>query len=685
MRAKESKASKSAFLEETKQLGSDLLTSRSHVNNAPVLLSTLSNVKHPSPPRAEALRSLQAFFVSLLRAGKLESGARSVEAAKDGEEPEAVYRMWVWSKYQEFRKTVFRIITEESASVLRVEALNTWMDLVRDEKPGEFNNTLYIKLCEATVRWKGSTNEILQLLIKKYSKYCDVRYYTYANLEMLISKRLRKNEKVDAAVSSDEDEDNRTGVRLHAFSRNAYELLSSLPTLSNDEQKSGDDVYELWTHGQDEDRNATLLGEKGGKRKDRASSSKTKQSKPTSPKKQKAAFSKAWLAFLRLALPLDTYKKVLGRLHRQVIPHMNNPILLSDFLTQSYDVGGLISVMALSSLFILITGHGLEYPDFYNKLYALLEPSIFVAKHRSRFFELLDSCLKSSHLPAYLAAAFAKRLGRLVLSAPPSGSIVVIALIHNILRRHPSVNCLVHRDSSQATTIAAVKDGANGEGITDSTVAKKVPEEKSDKAVDGKLGVDPFRADETDTAKCDALQSSLWEIETLRRHYCPAVSRFVESLETDLTVRAKTTEMSISDFSSTSYATIFNEEVGRRLKAVPLAFYHSVPSTLFAENSFEGWTFGDVDVTPMRAIEDTKTSIMEVNKEMINAEEVSDEDENGDQEEGGNEDDEVEENKDSMDDLDSDRDSDDSAGSRSRSEQSEGEDWPGPLKRFRNG
>lgn len=44
--------------------------------------------------------------------------------------------------------------------------------------------------------------------------------------------------------------------------------------------------------------------------------------------------------------------------------------------------------MALNGLFILITKHGLEYPDFYNKLYALLEPSIFVAKHRARFFEV---------------------------------------------------------------------------------------------------------------------------------------------------------------------------------------------------------------------------------------------------------------------------------------------------------
>ncbi|GJY71878.1 nucleolar complex protein 4 homolog B [Tanacetum coccineum] len=67
--------------------------------------------------------------------------------------------------------------------------------------------------------------------------------------------------------------------------------------------------------------------------------------------------------------------------------------------------------MALSSLFILMTEHGLEYPNLYVKLYALLEPS------------LLDSCLKSPLLPAYLAASFAKKLSRLALTVPPSGGL----------------------------------------------------------------------------------------------------------------------------------------------------------------------------------------------------------------------------------------------------------------------
>lgn len=61
------------------------------------------------------------------------------------------------------------------------------------------------------------------------------------------------------------------------------------------------------------------------------------------------------------------------------------------------------------------------------------------------FLQLLDSCLKSPLLPAYLAAAFAKKLSRLALFVPPSGALIIIALIHNLLRRHPSINCLVHQ------------------------------------------------------------------------------------------------------------------------------------------------------------------------------------------------------------------------------------------------
>ena len=71
----------------------------------------------------------------------------------------------------------------------------------------------------------------------------------------------------------------------------------------------------------------------------------------------------------------------------------------SDFLTTSYDIGGVISVMALNGLFVLMTQHGLEYPKFYEKLYALLTPAVFLAKHRAVFFQV--SFVKAAFMRFY--------------------------------------------------------------------------------------------------------------------------------------------------------------------------------------------------------------------------------------------------------------------------------------------
>lgn len=49
------------------------------------------------------------------------------------------------------------------------------------------------------------------------------------------------------------------------------------------------------------------------------------------------------------------------------------------------------------------------------------------------------------HLPAYLVAAFIKRLARLALTAPPDALLMVMPFIYNLLRRHPSCKVLVHK------------------------------------------------------------------------------------------------------------------------------------------------------------------------------------------------------------------------------------------------
>ena len=69
--------------------------------------------------------------------------------------------------------------------------------------------------------------------------------------------------------------------------------------------------------------------------------------------------------------------QVLLRMHEDIIPHLANPLMLADLLTGALDSGGLVGMLALHAIFVLVTQHGLEYPDFYARLYELLQPSAF--------------------------------------------------------------------------------------------------------------------------------------------------------------------------------------------------------------------------------------------------------------------------------------------------------------------
>ncbi|KAL5562325.1 hypothetical protein UlMin_032072 [Ulmus minor] len=575
---KQKKKQKNTTLSHLKTLGHDLLSSRAHINNLPVLLSYVSST---SPPQyvLESLLSLQSFFTPVLP-DLPPSSSKPSAPNNSQDDPEFIYRTWLRSKFDEFVKLLIDVlISTQFDETLKEVVLDTIMEFVKLGNGGKFHSAIYHKLLHNIVHSTSPVEFLLDLLVSKYFKYIDIRYFTYISVEK-ISRTLGEkgvSDNKNLGVDGNNESDSKESVEhIH----NIHYILSHIPPLEGSVDKTD---HEMWSEsGENED--------SSGKHKVEEKQKKTEQhnskilSTANIVKRMKQKFSKAWITFLKLSLPLDVYKEVLANLHQVVIPYFSNPVILCDFLTRSYDIGGVISVMALSSLFILMTQHGLEYPNFYEKLYALLVPSIFMAKHRSKFFQLLDSCLKSPLLPAYLAAAFAKKLSRLSISIPPSGALVTTALIHNLLRRHPSINCLVHRE-------------VGDESVKDDSEAGKMTADSVDGTITGgnqlvrKRGIDYFNNEESDPKKSSAMRSSLWEIDTLRHHYCPPVSRFVLSLENDLTVRAKTTEMSIKDFSSGSYATIFGDEIRRRVKQVPLAFYKATPTSLFSESEFAGWTF----------------------------------------------------------------------------------------------
>ncbi|CAN6905675.1 unnamed protein product, partial [Brassica oleracea] len=543
------------------------------------LTSTTSLSFSPSsPPQfvVESLLSLQSFFTPLLsqlpstsssstKRPRSEEDDDDTSNKKTDEDPEVIFKAWLRSKFDEFVKLLLDVlVSQQSEDTLKDIVLGTLMEFVKLLNAGRFHSSIFHRILNAIIHSAVDIDVFLDMLT---SKYFNMFYFTYISMEKFV-KTLEASSVVsaDRTVIEHSETENESKDSLEFSIRKIYQVLSRIPPPQKQAEKSD---HEMWSVS-DESSSSEKPKDKKKKNKDQDSSL---LSPTTIAKRMKLKFTKAWISFLRLPLPLDVYKEVLASIHQTVIPHLSNPAMLCDFLKKSYDIGGVVSVMALSSLFILMTEHGLEYPNFYEKLYyALLVPSVFVAKHRARFLQLLDACLRSLLLPAYLAASFAKKLSRLSLSVPPSGSLVITALIYN----QPS--CA----SGIAFETVETANEANSEADEPNECRPKTNKN---------LGIDYFNNQESDLKKTGAMMSSLWEIDTLRHHYCPPVSRFVSSLETDLTVRAKTTEMKIEDFSSGSYATIFGDEIRMRVKQVPLAFYKAVPTSLFEDSDFPGWTF----------------------------------------------------------------------------------------------
>merc|ERR1712100_922950 len=141
-------------------------------------------------------------------------------------------------------------------------------------------------------------------------------------------------------------------------------------------------------------------------------------------------------------------------------------------------------------------------------------------------------------LPAHLVAAFIKRLCRSALSSPPSSALFVLALVSNLLKKHPECKCLVQR--------------------------KEITEIE-----------DKFIAYEDDPVECRALQSSLWELSVFEQHYYPAVATLAKSIGRE--EEEKSPLYSIEEFANHTYASLFDQEKKKKNTKTALTF--KKPST----------------------------------------------------------------------------------------------------------
>lgn len=261
----------------------------------------------------------------------------------------------------------------------------------------------------------------------------------------------------------------------------------------------------------------------------------------------------AWLAILRSALTKDQRKYILSLLTKRIVPWFTRIETLMDFLTDSYNAGGATSLLALSGLFYLITEKNLDYPHFFTKLYSLLDENLLHSKHRSRFFRLLDTFMSSTHLPAALVASFIKRLARLALHAPPGAIVVIVPWLYNMLKAHPTCTFMIHRE----TRLPSAKKLLESEGMDD-----------------------PFDMLCTDPMESHAIDSSLWEIETLQSHYHPNVATLAKIISEQFTKRS----YSLEDFLDHNYKDLVQAELGKKdLKRAPVVEFE-IPKRIFTND-----------------------------------------------------------------------------------------------------
>lgn len=537
------------------------------------------------------INALKLYFVETYEPQNTQMKSHPSISGDAASDPKAVYSQWMQRQFTACCDALLGTLTSNKDAQVQVSALAALMEFTRLKRLGEFDNQLFFKVTAQMLTGVGVTPEAVGALLEKYAAHADVRYHMLKSLAKLCSSSslLHSFENTRRAANGERDDDSDAvddevkpsnqqletesvvddvHVSAHDFSRNVYDVMVRLPIVNKDaaELTSWCGIAEVGAVIPAKDGSGPRQRRKQRQEKDPTAPGQL-AAKWASPKLQRRAYSDAWIALMRMDLPDDIYRKLLSRLHNLIIPNLAKPLLLSDFLYHSLDKGGLTGMLALHGIFILVTQHGLEYPKFYERLYGLLTPECFLYRYRMRFFQLADVFLASPMVPAYTAAAFIKKFGRLALVAPPAGALISIAFMHNLLRRHPACLQLIHRNPHS--------DAAN----------KDLPPVWS--------GQDVYDPEEADPAKSRALESSLWEVTALRVHADPTVAAYSLSLDKDLGDRKRTAELDISEVLTASYSNMFAREVKRRLKQIPTAFYSVAPTELMNEltaDDFPGWT-----------------------------------------------------------------------------------------------
>ncbi|KAJ6006737.1 hypothetical protein N7451_004681 [Penicillium sp. IBT 35674x] len=496
------------------KLETEIAEGRKHYNNIATLISMLNVDKSVKNPDLAVAVSLCRVFSRLMATGTFVESSRAAENEK-------IVTAWLKERCLEYQRALL-VIMREGDTTSQITALTLSMRIIKERIthiPGADNNvwsTSFKDIVEAVIEAQDGQDLQTEFITKYLKEFEDVRYHAFGQ------------------------------ISEYAAIRRSSDVLDSLTTILS----ACDDVPA-----------------EGHKFKNFFATPTATNKRITSVNSHKKRAQEAWLAILRNDLSQAQRKNLLRIMVHHIEPWFTRPELLMDFLTDSYNAGGATSLLALSGLFYLIQEKNLDYPQFYTKLYSLLDADLLHSKHRSRFFRLMNTFLASTHLPAALMASFIKKLARLALNAPPSAIVVIVPFMYNIFKSHPTCSFMMHR------------------AINDKALAAEIEAEGMD---------DPFDPTEKDPTRTGAIESSLWEIETLQSHYHPNVASIARIISEQFTKQ----HYNLEDFLDHTYQGMVTQELGtgeRPLKKTPVVEYQ-IPKRIFTDRMLE--EDGGVDSGP---------------------------------------------------------------------------------------
>ncbi|KAH8893781.1 CBF-domain-containing protein [Thozetella sp. PMI_491] len=482
--------------EEILLLESEIAESKKNYNNIAKLIEISQGQDEDAQRAVVGAVSLCRVFIRLLSAGDLAK-------AKDAPKKQALVVRQLREWMTDFTKALLSMLRrDESALTSLTLSMRLWKAAAdylgdADTFPADFFKRMVHALLQP-----GVDGNVRDEFVEKFmGPYDDVRFYTFRAVEYTLpTERTASNE---------------------AYIHNAFELVIQMDEIP----EAKEDVEDFYREAPKEKHELLSLS------------------------RHKRQAQNAWLGIMKLGLTYRQKKKALEVMATAIAPWFPQPELLMDFLTDCYNTGESISLLALSGVFYLMQERNLDYPLFYTKLYSLLDSRILHSKYRSRFLRLLDTFLGSSHLPAVMVASFIKRLARLALNAPPAAIVAVVPWFYNLFKKHPLTTFMMHR-------------------------APRTDEEKL--LLESEGLADPFLPEEQDPMETRAIESCLWEIVQLQSHYHPNVATIAKIISEQFTKQMYNME----DFLDHSYTSLLEAELGKEIKKPPVVEF-KIPKKVF--------------------------------------------------------------------------------------------------------